>query len=595
MANSDGFSSSEMMYPAVTTAGEAPQALVPATPYAAPLPAISAPAPRGPEILNGTFNQTWLINCLRRRWLMALLLGTLFAFLVGALLLWLFPLSSSITALVHVQEKHTNLMEDQQRFSPQELEVFQETQLSLIKSQFVLQSALQRNNIAQLEAVKKEEPDPITWLQEELKVSFFGENLMIEYNGEENHEEMKKVVDAIIDAYKNEVLGKDQIRSGELRENLTRLHKDLSQELQDKIERYHTLAEELGGAESEIANTILNMLLNEIRQIQSQIIKKRDELVEITVTKELATQQANSPSAREQIVAEELDKDPMMANYAAEQYALSSQIRQLKSATKRGTSAQIKRLEAMAQQLQREEYQYRLQAEQEIREALRSAPDEMLRAIMTEFMLRRDSITADITKLEAELEEKNTEIAAKGARDGELSMLEAEIAQLQEVEREMDYKLRSWKVQDQAKDELFRILQSATAAEKINTIERYTLAGLGAIAAFCATCYGVALIEFRRRRLNGASDVDEGLGVRVLGVLPPISSRKAMAPGSLISAQLSESIDNVRATLMHDSTSKKRQVVLVHEPCHHGRHHDGCQPPGTQPHASRTTHPVGRW
>ena len=89
---------------------------------------------------------------------------------------------------------------------------------------------------------------------------------------------------------------------------------------------------------------------------------------------------------------------------------------------------------------------------------------------------------------------------------------------------------------------------------------------MGGIAAFCVTCYGVALIEFRSRRLNNATDMDEGLGLRVLGVLPAVSSRKAMAPGSMVAAQLSESIDNVRATLMHDSTTSKRQVILVTSP-----------------------------
>ena len=170
MANNDGFGTSEIMYPTVTTTGEQTHALMPAAPYAAQaVPSFGGPTQRGPEILNGTFNQTWLINCLRRRWLMALLLGGLFAIVAGVLLLWLFPLSSSISALVHVQQEITNVMDEKDRFSPQKLEVFQETQVSLIKSQFVLQSALSRRDVAQLEAVRKEEPDPITWLQEELQ------------------------------------------------------------------------------------------------------------------------------------------------------------------------------------------------------------------------------------------------------------------------------------------------------------------------------------------------------------------------------------------------------------------------------------------
>ena len=59
------------------------------------------------------------------------------------------------------------------------------------------------------------------------------------------------------------------------------------------------------------------------------------------------------------------------------------------------------------------------------------------------------------------------------------------------------------------------------------------------------------------------SEVDEGLGIRVVGTLPALSSRKALDPNHPIVAQLTESIDGVRTILMHDSTSKRRQVVLV--------------------------------
>ena len=57
-------------------------------------------------------------------------------------------------------------------------------------------------------------------------------------------------------------------------------------------------------------------------------------------------------------------------------------------------------------------------------------------------------------------------------------------------------------------------------------MERFSIAGIGGLAALALTCYGVALLEFRRRRLNGPTDMDEGLGIRVLGVLPPTSLKQ---------------------------------------------------------------------
>ena len=377
---------------------------------------------------------------------------------------------------------------------------------------------------------------------------------------------MKKVVDAVINSYEQEVVVANNVRSEEMKDSLAKLHRELSKELQEKIEKYQTLSAELGGAESPIANSVLNMLINEVRVIQGEIIKKKEQLVEIAVNRAVAEQQVNSATALESAVAEAMDKDPMLANYKAEEFAILQQIRALKSASKRGSSAAIKRYSLSLQQLQQEKQRYQVETEAAIRKELKNAPSDILNAMTLEFILRRDNITKEIQKLEAEYEEKVGEIEQKGERSGELSMLETEIEQLTQVEGDMEFKLRRWNIEEQASHELFRVLQRANSIEQINTIERYTIVGLGAVAAFCATCYGVALIEFRRRRLNGASDMDEGLGLRVLGVLPSVSSRKAMAPGSLLAAQLSESIDNVRATLMHDSTSRKRQVVLVTSP-----------------------------
>ena len=567
MANNDGFSSSEIMYPAVTTQGGVTHPMMPATPYAAQSrPAFGGPASRGPELLYGAFDQTWLINCLRRRWLMAILMGALFAGAVALFLLWLFPLSSSITAMVHVQPEQTDVMEDQKEISPQQLEIFLETQASQIKSAFVLRSALTPNKISQLNAVVKEEPDPITWLQEELRVSFQGENIVVSFDGEEDSEEMKKIVDAVLEAYKAEVLGKENMLSQEMREKMAKLHEELLTELEAKINKYQTLSQELGGAESEVASSQLKLLVNEIAQIQRQIIIQKQTLVEISVNRALAEQEAKSVTAVEQMVAQELEKDPMIANFKAEEYNYTVQIRALKARSKRGASPQIKSLENSLAQLRRESSEYLRQTKAQIRESVKRAPNDFLARVMMEYKLRKANIESELAKLEAQYEEKKEEIQQKGIRNSDLSILESEIEQLQEIESEMDYKLRSWKIQSGAAKASFRVLQPANALERINTVQRYALAALGGVAAFCATCYCVALIEFRRRRLNGASDMDEGLGLRVLGVLPSISSRKAMAPGSLIGAQLSESIDNVRATLMHDSTSSKRQVVLVTSP-----------------------------
>src|SRR3954452_15428724 len=114
-----------------------------------------------------------------------------------------------------------------------------------------------------------------------------------------------------------------------------------------------------------------------------------------------------------------------------------------------------------------------------------------------------------------------------------------------------------------APEQIRQIGGGAVVTKNINTAQHYSIAILGGMAGFSLTCLGIAYMEFRHRKLNGPADMDEGLGIRVVGILPGLSSRKALDSTHPIVAQLTDSIDGVRTVLMHDSTSKRRQIVLV--------------------------------
>lgn len=569
MVNQDsGFGGSEVMYPPAAGNHSASHQMVPMGVPTIPVPAHGMPmAPRGPEILNGPLNQTWLVNSLRRKWLPALLLGTLAASLVGLLLLYLFPVSSQIVAYLQLETAEADdIFGNKGRQNPKEFEIFQQTQLALLKSPMVMKSALSRREVSELNAVLSHRPDELTWLTNGVQASFPGESkiLMIKYEGQENPEELKKVVDAVVDAYMSEIVNGEKIRKNESHKGMERLYSDVTKDLKEKIERQQTLAKELGGASSPNASAQLNMLLREISVLTMQLAKAKELMVNYEVNFTLQKTAINSPSAIKAAIAAQIDADPVLRGYESERYALEQNIRSLESISNRPTP-QVTRLKASLQSLAEQSNNYRAQLEADLTRAYKQAPNDQLQLIMTEFLMRRQALSKQMEDIQAQLDQKREDVDALGAQNGELAMLEAEIEQLREVARTMDIKLQGWKIDSQSDDQV-KVMQRAFATDKINIFERWAIASVGAIAAFCGTCYGLALLEFRRRRLNSPSDIDEGLGIRVLGVLPPVASRKAMAPGSITAAQLSESIDNVRATLMHDSTSRPRQIVLVASP-----------------------------
>jgi capsular exopolysaccharide synthesis family protein len=430
-----------------------------------------------------------------------------------------------------------------------------------------LKSALGRRDIAQLNAVLQHRPDELTWLSEKLQVSFPGESkiLMIKYEGEESPEEMVQVVDAVIEAYQNEVVAAERISKNESHRTMEGLYKNITAELKEKIERQQTLSKELGGSSSPNASAELNMLIRDMGMLQQQLVKAKEAMGNLEVNFVLQKTMAQSPSAMKAAISAEVDADPTLKGMESERYAIEQSIRQMQSTSKRPNS-QVARMQAQLQSLAEQQQNYRAQLEADLMRAYKAAPNDQLQMITTEFIMRRNELNKQMTEVQEQMDQKREDIEALGSQNGELAMLEAEVEQLREIARTMDIRLQGWKIDDADSNEEIKVMQSAFPTDKINVFERFAIATVGAIAAFCGTCYGLALMEFRRRRLNSPADVDEGLGIRVLGVLPPVASRKAMAPGSLTAAQLSESIDNVRATLMHDSTSRPRQIVLVASP-----------------------------
>ena len=220
-------------------------ALVTAPPNQAVPSPFGRPAQAAPGVLTEGFNQTWLANCLRRRWLSSLLLGSLVGACAALLMLWLFPESSSTKAYVRVKPRSESTIFDQERLSPAEIEKQTMTQLSTIKSTSVLTAALLRSDIAPLQAVRDQgnTNDAIQWLLEDLQVSFpnDGEMMLVQYDGEEDPREMERVLDAVVDEYLKEAVVEEKKKVIAARSKLEMVQKSTRERIQRKLQDYEDL------------------------------------------------------------------------------------------------------------------------------------------------------------------------------------------------------------------------------------------------------------------------------------------------------------------------------------------------------------------
>jgi capsular exopolysaccharide synthesis family protein len=101
------------------------------------------------------------------------------------------------------------------------------------------------------------------------------------------------------------------------------------------------------------------------------------------------------------------------------------------------------------------------------------------------------------------------------------------------------------------------------------------LAGAGGVSALMLALFGVALVEFRTRRISMSEEVSRGLGLQVVGSLPAVravrAARAAQTPAKQTApavdgigqAQLQEAVDGVRTMLLHAARSEPLRVIMV--------------------------------
>lgn len=181
--------------------------------------------------------------------LLIILTSLTIAVSVAGVLLWQFPVAHSTVAIVQTMSRPSRPVfpDLHSKLTEYEIKRFENSQLEIMTSDFVIQSALNRTDIAQLNAVKEKEPDPVEWLQTELQVSFPSGSgvLEVRYEGPQDTEEMKKILSAIIAAFQQDVLGQRRIEREDHRSNLDKLSSDLTKELKEKLDNYYALSEEL--------------------------------------------------------------------------------------------------------------------------------------------------------------------------------------------------------------------------------------------------------------------------------------------------------------------------------------------------------------
>jgi capsular exopolysaccharide synthesis family protein len=87
-------------------------------------------------------------------------------------------------------------------------------------------------------------------------------------------------------------------------------------------------------------------------------------------------------------------------------------------------------------------------------------------------------------------------------------------------------------------------------------------------AVMFAVCFGLAFMEFRKRRVRSAGEISRGLGIRVVGAVPNVANLQRQlvrldGENELEGTPVMESIDAIRTRLLHESNTRSTRIVMV--------------------------------
>jgi hypothetical protein len=162
-----------------------------------------------------------------------------------------------------------------------EYEILKNTQLALLDSNYILEAALRNPKISGL-GLWTAKSDPVSWLRDHLDVGFRqgSEILAIKLHGTQvQGPDLVAIVDAVAQAYKDEVSARDaRVKLG-TRDLLARNLESLNSEIRRKTEEFVQIAREAGNAADGPGQILQQLSMKRLDRVETELMRLEAELV----------------------------------------------------------------------------------------------------------------------------------------------------------------------------------------------------------------------------------------------------------------------------------------------------------------------------
>lgn len=547
------------------------------------VPALPAPpgagatyqtVPASQELTAGT-----ILQAFRRRWLTALLLATLGGVLAGAATWYLVPSKYTASAILHVAS-HAPQGLLSSWLGVDDFANYQRTQAALVKSRLVINAALRKPEVAELAEVR-DRVDPVGWLEKGLKVdtNLGPELLRVTLNGD-NAEETALLVNAVTMAYIHEVVNKDRSRQQDRFDQLQENYRKYEDTLRRKRRMLKQLEESLGVEDPKTTEMRYGAELQKLTAIQTELRQTRGELARATQEAAALQVRQNDPP---EIHLTDIDledflaKDPTYQKYLAKQAQVEEDIELINNtATGRARSESLAakrgQVESLLAAMKNRRGEVRVQVEGQLKAKAQAevrANLEKLRDRAAGLREAEKTGLLEVSKQEAEVKRLALALKSPDKATAELETLRSEVGQTEALLKRINDQLDLLKVEPPAPSRV-SLVEAAEVPQTKNEDRQMKFAGMAAFGTFGLVLLGVTLLECRTRRVYGADDVVQNLGLALVGTLPTLPAQARLALPTAKTARdvywqnlLTESVDAIRTQLLHAAQTESLGVVMV--------------------------------
>jgi len=524
-----------------------------------------APADDGLDLLG-------FLHSLRRTWLPGLIVGVIIGAMVFALLYFVIPVSHEAVGMLRVKRRTTELLASKGRpvvSSDREYMTYKQTQSALLKSPYVINAALRKPGINQLQMVRDEDK-PLAFMENHLSTEYPGDSeiLRVSLSGEDS-EQTVKLVQAVMEAYLEEIGQSERLERTQRLETLRREHRDYVGEIQEKDELVHALAAELGTSGSELAQLVQKLESNKLASMDKRTLDLQARLQDFQ-SQLILTQNMMQHSffrANPFDIEETLEKYPQYMTIKLEIDQMEQYQRE-SAATLRPGSPSAQRFQTQINNKIQDLARVRRELEPRVVHILKRTygHDDITNTDAIQVLQTSMAITEQQLR-QAMQAQQDQEVRVKdlGGYSSDLVTRIAELQNLQETATRIASEIGSIELNLQNQPRI-TMVQPALIPNASNHWLKMVEVVLGSLFVFSLCVFGIALLDYSSKPLNDTSDLSGSAGLNVIGSLPSLRGGLGLfSRGSSREMVITDSIDSVRTSILFGggSSGNIKSVVVT--------------------------------